>query len=85
MPDKQSGSPLLPYHYLILNEEPDFAEKLRILAKEIQAGEISQIGLDKLEAGELEAEIEQQITGQFQATMKWESGITKLQEKLLLS
>lgn len=53
---------------VILDEDPLFAEELRILAKEIQAGEISQIGLDNLEAGELEAEIEQQITGQPQAT-----------------
>jgi len=49
---------------VILDEDPDFAEELRILAKEIQAGEISQIGLDNLEAGELEAEIEQGVKGE---------------------
>jgi hypothetical protein len=53
---------------VILDEDPLFAEELRILGQEIQAGEISQIGLDNFEAGELEAEIEQQITGQPQAT-----------------
>jgi hypothetical protein len=48
---------------VILDEDPDFAEELRILAKEIQAGEISQIGLDNFAAGELEAEIEQGAKG----------------------
>jgi hypothetical protein len=53
---------------VILDEDPLFAEELQILGQEIQAGEISQIGLDNFKAGELEAEIEQQITRQPQAT-----------------
>jgi diketogulonate reductase-like aldo/keto reductase len=53
---------------VILDEDPLFAEELRILGQKIQAGEISQIGLGNFEAGELEAEIEQQITRQPQAT-----------------
>lgn len=48
---------------VILDEDPLFAEELRILGQEIQAGEISQVGLDDLEAGELDAEIDQIVKG----------------------
>ncbi len=46
---------------VILDEDSLFAEELRILGQEIQAGKISQIGLDNLEAGEIDAEIEQLV------------------------
>lgn len=46
---------------VILDEDSLFAEELRILGQEIQAGEISQVGLDDLEAGEIDAEIEQPV------------------------
>lgn len=46
---------------MILDEDSLFAEELRILGQEIQAGKISQIGLDNLEAGEIDAEIEQTV------------------------
>ena len=46
---------------VILDEEPDFAQELRVLAREIEAGKISQIGLDNFEAGELEAEVDQKM------------------------
>jgi hypothetical protein len=49
---------------VILDEDLLFAEELRILGQEIQAGEISQIGLDNFEAGELEAEIDQGVKGE---------------------
>ncbi|MFM7787472.1 MAG: hypothetical protein ACKO90_04660 [Microcystis panniformis] len=48
---------------VILDEDSLFAEELRILGQEIQAGKISQIGLDNLEAGEINAEIEQTVKG----------------------
>jgi len=48
---------------IILAEDPLFAEELRILGQEIQAGEISQVGLDDFEAGELDAEIDQIVKG----------------------
>ena len=48
---------------VILDEDSLFAEELRILGQEIQAGEISQVGLDDLEAGELDAEIDQTVKG----------------------
>ena len=48
---------------IILAEDPLFAEELRILGQEIQAGEISQVGLDDFEAGELDAEIDQTVKG----------------------
>ncbi|MBE9088984.1 hypothetical protein IQ232_04055 [Microcystis aeruginosa LEGE 11464] len=48
---------------VILDEDSLFAEELRILGQEIQAGKISQIGLDDLEAGELDAEIDQTVKG----------------------
>ncbi len=48
---------------MILDEDSLFAEELRILGQEIQAGKISQIGLDNLEAGEIDAEIEQTVKG----------------------
>ncbi|MFN5515643.1 MAG: hypothetical protein ACK5CA_13125 [Cyanobacteriota bacterium] len=53
---------------VVLDEDPLFAEELQILGRQIQAGEISQIGLDNFESNELEAEIEQRIGGQPQAT-----------------
>jgi hypothetical protein len=48
---------------IILAEDPLFAEELRILGQEIQAGEISQVGLDDFEEGELDAEIDQTVKG----------------------
>jgi len=48
---------------VILDEDLLFAEELRILGQEIQGGEISQVGLDDLEAGELDAEIDQTVKG----------------------
>jgi hypothetical protein len=48
---------------VILDEDSLFAEELRILGQEIQGGEISQVGLDDLEAGELDAEIDQTVKG----------------------
>lgn len=44
---------------VVMDEEPNFATELRILAEEINAGKIRQIGLENFEGGELEAEIEQ--------------------------
>lgn len=46
---------------VILDEDSLFAEELRILGQEIQAWKISQIALDNLEAGEIDAEIEQTV------------------------
>lgn len=48
---------------VVLDEDTDFAEALTVLAREIQAGEIRQVGLEDFEAGELEAEIEQKAKG----------------------
>ena len=49
---------------VVLDEDPDFAVELQILAREIQAGELLQVGLADFEAGELEADIAQQIKRQ---------------------
>lgn len=48
---------------IILAEDPLFAEELRILGQEIQAGEISQVGLRDVTAGWIKAEIEQTAKG----------------------
>ncbi|MEA5536369.1 hypothetical protein [Crocosphaera sp. XPORK-15E] len=49
---------------VVLDDDPIFAEELQLLAKDIKAGELRQVGLENVEAGELDAEVDQQVKGQ---------------------
>ena len=48
---------------VILDEDSLFAEELQILGRAIQAGQISQIGLRDVTAGQIKAEIKQKAKG----------------------
>ncbi len=49
---------------VLLDEDPAFAQKLRALATEIQQGQMTQVGLASVTAGELDAEVAQRASAQ---------------------
>jgi hypothetical protein len=61
--DSKAVETLTKHLDVILDEDSLFAEELQILGQAIQAGEISQVGLKGVTAGQIKAEIKQKAKG----------------------